>query len=301
VQFDGDNQHSLHPFRFRSLPRRDRSLRLPEQLGVDRPVLLGAFEGWNDAGEAASSAIDRLARAWKATAFCDIDPEEFFDFTEVRPEVNVVDGEVRSITWPSTTFAVAPGAVDVVIASGPEPQMRWKAYCEAFVELALELEVSRAIFLGAYLGEVTHRGPVMLSATSSDPDAIASEGFSASFYEGPTGILAVLQSALDEVGITAMTIWASVPVYSVTIAAKPALALAENGARIAGRPADLGGLARRAVEYEQLLDDVVANDDNVASFVQRVEMADETPTTSEISPERLTEEIERYLRDRPGS
>ncbi len=279
---------------------RDRSLRLPEQLGVDHPVLLGAFEGWNDAGEAASSAIDRLARAWKATAFCDIDPEEFFDFTEVRPEVNVVDGEVRSITWPSTTFAVAPGAVDVVIASGPEPQMRWKAYCEAFVELALELEVSRAIFLGAYLGEVTHRGPVMLSATSSDPDAIASEGLSASFYEGPTGILAVLQSALDEVGITTMTIWASVPVYSVTIAAKPALALAEIGARIAGRPADLGGLARRAVEYEQLLDDVVANDENVASFVQRVETADETPTP-EISPERLTEEIERYLRDRPGS
>ena len=300
MQFDSDNQDSLHPFRFRSLPRRDRSLGLPEQLGVERPVLIGAFEGWNDAGEAASSAIDRLAHAWKATAFCDIDPEEFFDFTEVRPEVNVVDGEVRSITWPSTTFAVAPGAVDCVIASGPEPQMRWKSYCEAFVELALELEVSRAIFLGAYLGEVTHRGPVMLSATSSDPDAIASEGLAASFYEGPTGILAVLQSALDEVGITTMSIWASVPVYSVTIAAKPALALAETGARIAGRPADLGGLARRAVEYEQLLDDVVANDENVASFVQRVEMADETPT-AEISPERLTEEIERYLRDRPGS
>ncbi|MGB9112145.1 MAG: PAC2 family protein [Acidimicrobiales bacterium] len=300
MRFDSDDNDNLHPFRFRSLPRRDRSLSLREQFGIGRPVLIGAFEGWNDAGEAASSALDRLARAWKATAFCDIDPEDFFDFTEVRPEVNVVDGEVRSITWPSTTFAVAPGAVDVVVASGPEPQTHWKSYCEAFVELALELEVSRAIFLGAYLGEVTHRGPVTLSATSSDPDELASGGLAASFYEGPTGILAVLQSALDEVGIPATSIWASVPVYSATIAAKPALALAETAARITGRPADLAGLARRAVEYEQLLDDVVANDENVASFVQRVEMADESPTP-EISPERLTEEIERYLRDRPGS
>lgn len=263
-------------------------------------MLVSAFEGWNDAGEAASSALDRLAHAWNATAFCDIDPEDFFDFTEVRPEVNVVDGEVRSITWPSTTFAVAPGAVDIVIASGPEPQTHWKAYCEAFVELALELEVSRAIFLGAYLGEVTHHGPVMLSATSSDPDGIASQGLEASFYEGPTGILAVLQSALDEVGVPTTSVWASVPVYSVTIAAKPALALAEAAARLAGRPADLAGLARRAVEYEQLLDEVVATDENVASFVQRVEMSDDTPSP-EISPERLTEEIERYLRERPGS
>ena len=185
-----------------------------------------------------------VSRAWKATAFCDIDPEDFFDFTEVRPEVNVVDGEVRSITWPSTTFAVAPGGVDVVVASGPEPQTHWKSYCEAFVELALELEVSRAIFLGAYLGEVTHHGPVPLSATSSDPDALASAGLAASFYEGPTGILAVLQGALDEVGIATTSIWASVPVYSVTIAAKPTLALAETAARISGRPADLAGLAR---------------------------------------------------------
>ncbi|MGA8297114.1 MAG: PAC2 family protein [Acidimicrobiales bacterium] len=300
MRSNGESLENLPPFRFRPLPRRERSLPLADQLGVEAPVLVGAFEGWNDAGEAASSAVDRLARAWKATAFCDIDPEEFFDFTEVRPEVNVVDGEVRSITWPSTTFAVAPGNVDVVIASGPEPQTRWKTYCEAFVELALELKVCRAIFLGAYLGEVTHRGPVMLSATSGDPDAIANEGLTASFYEGPTGILSVLQSALEEVDIPTMSIWASVPVYSVTVAQKPALALAEAAVRFIRRPADLGGLARRAVEYEQLLDDVVASDENVASFVQRVEMADEAPSP-EISPERLTEEIERYLRDRPGS
>lgn len=273
---------------------------LAEQLGVHRPVLIGAFEGWNDAGEAASLAVERLARAWNATAFCDIDPEEFFDFTEVRPEVNVVDGEVRSITWPSTTFAVAPGDVDIVIVSGPEPQLRWKSYCDAFVALALELNVSRAIFVGAYLGEVTHRGPVMLSATSSDPDSLSEEGLGASFYEGPTGILAVVQSALDDASIPSMSVWASVPVYSVASAAKPALALAETVARIARRSASLVGLARRAVEYEELLDDVVANDENVAAFVQRVEMSTEV-SPPEVSPERLTEEIERYLRDRPGN
>jgi hypothetical protein len=300
LQFNSENFDNLYPFRFRALPRRDRSLPLADQLGVDHPVLVGAFEGWNDAGEAASVAVDRLARAWRAKAFCDIDPEDFFDFTEVRPEANVVDGEVRSITWPSTTFAVAPGDIDVIIVSGPEPQTRWKTYCEAFVELALELQVSRAIFLGAYLGEVTHRGAVTLSATANDPDTIASSGLAASYYEGPTGILSILQSALDEVGVPTMSIWASVPVYSVTVATKPALALAEAAVRVSGRAADLGGLARRAVEYEQLLDEVVANDENVASFVQRIETVDDSPAP-EISPERLTEEIERFLRDRPGN
>src|SRR5262249_43694992 len=146
-------------------------LRLVRRPSLDRPVLVAAFEGWNDAGEAASYASAYLERSWEAISFAEIDPEEFFDFTEVRPEVRF-EGEQRQITWPTTSvsFAVAEGiGQDVVFLRGPEPQLRWRTYCDTVVELATRLRAERAILLGAYLSEVTHTRAVPVNATSRDP------------------------------------------------------------------------------------------------------------------------------------
>jgi proteasome assembly chaperone (PAC2) family protein len=289
-------RENLRPFRFLSVdarPKKEAELHAP---GASRPILVAAFEGWNDAGEAASFALDRLELAWEGRPIAEIDPEDFYDFTESRPEVNVVDGEVRGIRWPGTVISLADGPKDVVIARGQEPQLRWRTYCDAIVDLARALDVERAVLLGAYLGEVTHRGPVLVSATATDATLLSGERVVPTYYEGPTGIIGVLGAAFAEAQIPTISLWASVPVYSVSTAAKAALSLAEATARLVGRPAELGELARRAAEYAQLLEELVANDENVASFVERVE-AGEGDHHGEFSPEGLTEEIERFLRD----
>jgi predicted ATP-grasp superfamily ATP-dependent carboligase len=287
----------LQPFRFVTR-RGSGTVRVSGRPRLSHPSVVVAFEGWNDAADAASYAVTSLARAWQAAPFAEIDPEEFFDFTEARPELTVLEGLVREITWPATVFSVAPGPVDVVVVRGPEPQLRWRAYCEAFVELATALRAGRVVLLGAYLAEVTHSRPVPLAATASDAAAIGEVGFALSRYEGPTGIVGVLGAALAEAGVPAVAIWASVPCYSLPVSAKAALALAEAASRIVGRPADLPDLAHEAHEYERRMDELVVEDETVAAYVARI-VAHEDLAEPGPSVEGLTEEIERYLRDEP--
>ncbi len=255
-----------------------------------------AFEGWNDAGEAASYALSSLAGAWQAAPFAEIDPEEFFDFTEARPEFTVVEGMARQISWPATGFSVAPGRVDVVLARGPEPQLRWRTYCDAFVDLAAGLRASQVVLLGAYLAEVTHSRPVPLAVTGNDAATVGRVGLALSSYEGPTGIVGVLGAALAEAGIPTVSIWASVPCYSIPVSAKAALALAQAAARVVGRHADLRELDREALEYERRMDQLVGGDETVAAYVARIRRSEEA-LAPEQSLEGLTDEIERYLRD----
>jgi proteasome assembly chaperone (PAC2) family protein len=286
-------------FEFLRRPRHPAPLSTADAPQLEHPIMVMAFEGWNDAGEAASFAAAHLAETWHARPFAEIDADEFFDFTEVRPESMVNEAGRRRIIWPSTTFAVArsePGAPDIVIVRGPEPQLRWQAYTAALVELALFLKIERVVTLGAYLGEVTHGRPVPVNASTSDGDLASSYKLEPSLYEGPTGIVGVLSTAFGEVEIPTLSVWASVPCYSLPISPKAALALVEVAVRFVGRTVDLSALEVEALEYEERMDELVADDDNIAAYVARIaEMEDLAP--SDFSSEGLTEEIERYLRD----
>ena len=263
------------------------------------PIMVCALEGWNDAGEAASYAAAHLAETWRARPFAEIDSDEFFDFTEVRPESVVTESGRRRIVWPSTSFAVARGengAPDIVLVRGPEPQLRWQAYTAAVIELALFLNVERAVTLGAYLGEVTHARPVPVNASTTDPELSTEYQLDSSLYEGPTGIVGVLSSAFEDVHIPTLAVWASVPCYSLPVSPKAALALVEVATRFVGRAVDLTALEAEAVEYEERMDELVAEDENIAAYVARIEeMEDIAP--ADLSAEGLAEEIERFLRD----
>ena len=263
------------------------------------PVLVAAFEGWSDAGEAASYAAGYLTRQWGAMPFVEIDPDEFFDFTEVRPEVSLVDGASRQILWPATRFSIVRSpneGPDLVIVRGPEPHFRWRAYTAVMVELAQLLGIELVISLGAYLSEVTHGRPVPVNATSSDPELAERHGLSPSLYEGPTGIVGVLSAALAEAGVPTMSVWASVPCYSLPTSPKAALALVRVAARLLERKIDEEEISAEAAEYEERMDELVAEDENVSEYVARIEEMEEA-VGSELSAEGLTEEIERFLRD----
>jgi predicted ATP-grasp superfamily ATP-dependent carboligase len=272
-------------------------------VNLHRPILIAAFEGWNDAGDAASYATNYLAQSWGAEPLAEIDPDEFFDFTEVRPEATLIEGGGRRIEWPTTSFSLVPGvagARDVVLVRGPEPQLRWRTYCAAVIELARNLGIERVITLGAYLGEVTHSRPTPVTASSTDPALAERYGLSPSRYEGPTGIVGVLSAALAEAGISTVSVWASVPCYSLPVSPKAALALVRVVSRLTGREVDFNELELEASDYEEKMDELVAEDDNVAAYVSRIEEMEQA-VGADLSAEGLAEEIERYLRNnRPG-
>jgi proteasome assembly chaperone (PAC2) family protein len=259
--------------------------------------MIVAFEGWNDAGEAASYSTSFLERAWSSVPFAEIDPEEFFDFTEVRPEIRQNADHTRSITWPVTSFSLATAGGkgnDVIIVRGSEPQLRWRTYCEAFIELAKSLKVERVIMLGAYLGEITHTGMVPINATTHDPAVASEHGLAQSHYEGPTGILGVLGAALSEVEISSVSVWASVPCYSLPVAPKAALALTRVATTLAERFVDMSELEVEATDYEMRMNELVADDENVAAYVERIREF-EAEENEVVSTDGLAEEIERYL------
>ena len=190
-------------------------------------MLVAAFEGWSDAGDAASSAAKYLAAAWHARPFASIDGEEFFDFTSTRPHVRLVDG-VRRIDWPTNEFAAAPmpgSKRDIVFLHGVEPQLKWRTFCTAVMGVAEAVGAEMALTLGALLTDTPHSHPVRITGTTADKELANRLGFMPSRYEGPTGITGVLHQACAEAGIPSASLWASVPHY-VAAAPNPKAALA---------------------------------------------------------------------------
>lgn len=288
------------PFRRLREERPGSAVRYLRKPALNRPVVLAAFEGWNDAGEAASQAANFLARAWDATPLAEIDPEEFFDFTEIRPEVTLVEGPRREISWPATSISLARsqlGERDVVLLRGHEPQLRWRTYSSVVVEIARALHAERVVTLGAYLSEVTHGRPVPVNAVSSASDVLDRFGLSQSMYEGPTGIVGVLGLALPDAGIPTASVWASVPCYSLPVSAKAALALVRVVSQLTGRAVETAELELESAEYERRMDELVTEDENIAAYVARLEEMEDV-VGAELSAEGLAEEIERFLRGR---
>ncbi|HVN13412.1 MAG TPA: PAC2 family protein [Kineosporiaceae bacterium] len=266
------------------------------------PVLVAAFEGWNDAGEAASGAVSHLCRVWDAAPIAELDPEEYHDFQVNRPMVNLDEDGHRSITWPTTRlyWARPPGSArDVVLVRGIEPSMRWRAFTKEIVGHARRLGVTTVVTLGALLADVPHTRPIPVTTTSDDEQLMDKLAIEPSVYQGPTGIVGVLHDGATRAGIPGLSLWAAVPHYVGTSPSpKAMLALLRRVEEILDAPVPLGELPEDARAWEHGVDELAEEDSEVAEYVRQLEEAKDTADLPEASGEAIAREFERYLRRR---
>jgi proteasome assembly chaperone (PAC2) family protein len=270
-----------------------------------KPILVAAFEGWNDAGDAASGAVEHLELVWDAQPLTEIDPDDYYDFQVNRPTVSLVDGVSRRISWPTTRFSVCrpPGAeFDLVIVRGIEPNMRWRSFCDELLGVIRELDVRIVITLGALLSDTPHTRPTAVTGTSYDADSAARYGLEKSRYEGPSGIVGVLQDACVAAGIPAISFWAGVPHYvSQPPNPKATLALLHSVEEVLDLPVPLAELPQQSDEWQKLVDEMAAEDDEVTDYIRNLEERDDEIDRSELgeaSGDAIAREFERYLRRR---
>jgi hypothetical protein len=304
-----------------------------DRLGkLTSPVAIAAFEGWNDAGEAASGVISHLGIAWQAQPIAAIEPEDFYDFQVTRPVVEITEGRIERLVWPTTRLSVAragaaPGPAapadavvgadaadgaddeqtasgtgldkDIILVHGIEPNMRWRSFTNELVEGLTELGVGSVILLGALLADAPHTRPVPVSVGASDPKLSATVTAPFSDYKGPTGILGVVQYALAQAGIPAVSLWASVPHYVATPPnPKATLALLRGVEDILDAPLPLADLAEEARAWERGVDELAQQDSEVAEYVRTLEEAKDATDLPQASGDAIAREFERYLRRR---
>lgn len=290
---------------------------------LQRPTMIAAFTGWNDAGDAASNALRHLVETWGAQALAEIDPEEFTDFATVRPHVRLADGTTRSIVWPTVGAwsASTPGG-DIILVLGPEPALRWRMFTEQIVGIARHHDCGLVITLGALLADVPHTRPVQVIGTATDSEVISRFDLQRSRYEGPTGIVGVLHDSCQRAGIDSASLWAAVPAYASQIPSpKATAALIERTCSMIGAPAPTGRLGREISDYEARVDALVSNDDDLLGYVARLEhinldddeddddsvggeLSDDGEELDPLDPaeldsDELMAEVERFLRDQP--
>ncbi|MEU5422861.1 PAC2 family protein [Streptomyces sp. NPDC020667] len=270
------------------------------------PVMICAFEGWNDAGDAASSAVAHLDREWKGEVFGALDAEDYYDFQVNRPTI-WLDGGVRKVTWPTTRLSVVrtggdgKPSRDLVLVRGIEPSMRWRSFCNEILGFAHELGVELVVVLGSLLGDTPHTRPVPVSGVTSDPDLARTMDLEESRYEGPTGIVGILQEACAHAGVPAVSLWAAVPHYvSQPPNPKATLALLNRLEDLIDLRIPLGELPEDARAWQLGVDQLAAEDSEVAEYVQSLEEARDTADLPEASGEAIAREFERYLRRRDG-
>ncbi|MDT0345690.1 PAC2 family protein [Streptomyces litchfieldiae] len=272
------------------------------------PVMVAAFEGWNDAGDAASAAVAHLEREWKGEVFAALDAEDYYDFQVNRPHI-WLDGGVRRITWPTTRLSVVRigsenGPVrrrDLVLVRGIEPSMRWRSFCNEILGFAHELGVEMVVVLGALLGDTPHTRPVPVTSVTSDEDLARKLDLEESRYEGPTGIVGILQEACSHAGVPAVTLWAAVPHYVAQPPnPKASLALLHSLEDLLGVGIPLGDLPEDSRAWQIGVDQLAAEDSEVAEYVKSLEEARDTAELPEASGEAIAKEFERYLRRRDG-
>ncbi len=281
------------------------------------PVMISAFTGWNDAADAASTAVRTLIEAWSATPLAEINPEDFTDFASTRPVVRLKDGVTRTIVWPTVTMwhASTPGS-DVILVLGPEPSLRWRLFTEQILSVASHFNASMMISLGALLADVPHNKPIQLIGTASDSNMIERFDLQRSQYEGPTGILGVLLDACNEASLPSASLWAAVPAYASQIPSpKAAAALISRTGEIIGTPAPVGLLQQAIETYERRVNQIVDEDEDLAAYVERLDSSGEgdyeddededdgqmsfdfDEDNAEVSAASLADEVEQFLRD----
>jgi proteasome assembly chaperone (PAC2) family protein len=285
----------MEPLSFTSIPT------------LNRPILLLAFAGWNDAGGSATFAAKFLSQRLAAHKFASLDPETFYNFAEQRPQVRMRHGE-REIIWPANEFSYAhdPRLVqDVIIGLGVEPHLQWRAYTEAILRVIRECKVELVVTLGALLADVAYSRPVRLTGMASDAMLAQRLHLSVSKYEGPTGIVGVLNDACRRHGLPAISIWANVPHYlAASPNVKAALALVRRVFTLLDFTTELSDLERAAAEFDTRVAQVLAADPKVSEYVRQLEERetdedeDETSGPEALpSGEDLIREVEQFLRD----
>lgn len=269
---------------------------------LTEPFMIAGFEGWNDAGDAATGAIEYLELLWDATPLTEIDPDDYYDFQVNRPDVSLVDGVSRRITWPTTrvSWCRPPGAnFDVVLIRGIEPNMRWRAFCGELLGIIHELDVRTVVTLGALLSDSPHTRPTQVTGTAYDADAVGRYGVERSRYEGPTGIVGILQHTCVGAGIPALSFWAGVPHYvSQPPNPKATIALLHSIEEVLDLAVPLGELPQQADEWQKLVDEMAAEDEEVTEYIRNLEARDDEGEMREASGDAIAREFERYLRRR---
>jgi predicted ATP-grasp superfamily ATP-dependent carboligase len=277
--------------------------------GLRAPALVCAFKGWNDAGEAASSALTFVGAQLQATRFATVDPEDFVDFQATRPTIRLTEALDREISWPEFEIyeAAAPFAPrDLVLLTGPEPAYRWRTFCRTIVDLAEALGVQLVVTLGSLLADVPHTRPVYITGMASDEGLHERLGLPAPTYQGPTGITGVLHAECAAAGLPSASLWAAVPHYVAVVPnPKGALALTRKLESLVGITVDAGELETAASEYETQVSRAVQLDPDVQAFVEKLEQAaaeeeaDLDPTDLP-SGDVIAREFQRFLRQRGG-
>ena len=270
------------------------------------PVIIAAFEGWNDAGEAASGVINHLSLAWQAAPAGAIDPEDYYDFQVTRPVTEVAEGRTERLVWPTTRLLLARQELadrDVLLVQGIEPNMRWRAFCAELITAFTEVRADLVVLLGALLADSPHTRPVPVTAAASDPALAADLRAEPVDYKGPTGILGVLQHACADAGLRAVSLWASVPHYvAQPPCPKATLALLRGVEDVLDTSLPLADLPAEARAWERGVDELAEQDSEVAEYVRTLEEAKDATDLPEASGDAIAREFERYLRRRrdPG-
>ena len=266
------------------------------------PVMVAAFEGWNDAGEAASGAVAHLERVWDAHPLVALDPEEYHDFQVSRPQVHLDADGARQITWPTTRLSWARpegSARDVVLVRGIEPSMRWRTFCTEILGHAGRLKVGTLVTLGALLADVPHTRPIPVSTTTDDARLLSRLAIEPSKYEGPTGIVGVLHDAARKAGLPGLSLWAAVPHYvGSSPSPKAMLALLRRIEELLDATVPLEDLPEDARAWERGVDELAEEDGEIGEYVRALEQAKDTAELPEASGEAIAREFERYLRRR---
>ena len=272
------------------------------------PVMIAAFEGWNDAGDAATAAVEQLGLTWDATPLTELDPEGYYDFQVSRPTVRLIDGVTRTIDWPTTRLSACRlegSPSDVILVHGIEPNFRWRAFCDELLKIAVDHQVATVIGLGALLADVPHTRPIQVTGSAHDQETAARLGLARSRYEGPTGISGVFQDACVQAGIPSLSFWASVPHYvSQAPSPKATLALLHRVEEILDIEVPLGTLPNQAAEWETEVSQIASEDDEISEYIRALEEREEEDEPLQpASGESIAAEFERYLRrrgPRPG-
>jgi proteasome assembly chaperone (PAC2) family protein len=269
------------------------------------PVVIAAFEGWNDAAEAASGAVDHLIRVWEGRVVAAIDPDEFYDFQVNRPHVGADERGHRTLTWPGTQVVVcSPPEMDrdVVLVRGIEPNMKWRQFCAEILACVDDLGAKVVVTLGALLADTPHTRPIPVSGTATEPELVDRLGVEASSYEGPTGIVGVLQDACGRLDIPSVSYWAAVPHYvAQPPCPKATLALLGQLEELLEARIPLGDLPEEARAWERGVDELAEEDEDVAEYVRSLEETRDTADLPEASGEAIAREFERYLKRRDDS
>ncbi len=269
-------------------------------------ILVVAFEGWNDAGDAASGVVQTLKEQLDVYPIAEVDPEDYFDYQFNRPTIESDDDGVRRLVWPSVTIygPTMPNATtgaSIYLLLGTEPSRGWKAFTEEIFEVIDDAEITGIVFLGAMLADVPHTRPISVFTSSENAEVREALGIERGTYEGPVGILSVLADAADKAGIATLSIWASVPHYvHNSPSPKATLAMIEKLEEIIDIEIPRGDLVEESAAWETGIDALARDDEEMAAYIEQLEQARDTVDSPEASGDAIAEEFERYLQRRDG-